>query len=144
MASSPALLQIKRELLDVYIVEYKPHIDGTSVAQNGRRKKSCVAAVCKIPFQLFSGKIPIKIYNPFLSPILHYLCNFEIMVVVIDTDNPKSASFIEFIKTLEFVHIEEYALNEEQLALVNETRQDYLAGDATFTLDEVKDYARKK
>ena len=66
------------------------------------------------------------------------------MVVVIDTDNPKSASFIEFIKTLEFVHIEDYALNEEQLAMVNETRQGYLAGDATFTLDEVKDYARKK
>jgi hypothetical protein len=66
------------------------------------------------------------------------------MLVTIDTDNPKSLAFVEYIKTLEFVHIEDYTLNEEQLALVNETRVGYLKGDKTYSLGEVKEHARKK
>jgi len=69
---------------------------------------------------------------------------FEQMVVTIDTDNPKAQAFVEFIKTLEFVHIEDYALSDEQLSAVNETRAAYLDGEKTFSQEEVKEHARKK
>lgn len=66
------------------------------------------------------------------------------MVVTIDTDNPKAKAFVEFIKTLEFVQIEDYTLSDDQLSVVNDTRAAYLNGEKTFSLKEVKEYARKK
>jgi len=69
------------------------------------------------------------------------ICIFEYMIVTIDTDNPKSKAFVEFIKTLEFVQIEDYALTDEQLSVVNDTRAAYLKGEKTFSLEEVKEYA---
>jgi hypothetical protein len=63
----------------------------------------------------------------------------------IDDSNPKAKIFLEFIKTLDFINVqsEGFTLTEEHLQIVNQRRENRIAGNTTtHSWEDVKGFAK--
>lgn len=64
---------------------------------------------------------------------------------ITDPSSPRAKAFLEYIKTLDFVNVqnEKFTLTEEHLQIVNQRRENRLAGNTTtHSLEDVKSFAK--